>query len=413
MHVPTLLLPALGILAQANPITSRASSWPNTPFTTSGRDMKNSLNETVVYAGVNWPGAADVMIPEGLQYQSISTIMSQIKDLGMNVIRLTYAIEMIDDIYENKDSSLKTAFIQALGETNGTKVLNQVLLNNPSFTENTTRLEVFDAIAAEANTEQIYIHLDNHVSKGSWCCSHTDGNAWFNDTYFNTFNWKRGLAFMATHAAASWPAFTSMSLRNELRTTATGVGDDYISWYENMIAAADAISTASALPLIFFSGLNYDTQLATIINGNDIGNGTKFSLHDHAYANKVVWELHNYANSATNCGDIEGSLRNQGYNAMEGDVAAVNTAPVVLTEFGFDQTSGEESVYAQCLREYLIALPGGPGGWMQWVLSGSYYIREGDQDKDETWGLLNHDWSDWRNQTATDYTKSFVQETLA
>lgn len=104
--------------------------------------MKNSLGETVVYAGVNWPGAADVMIPEGLQYQSVSTIMSKIKDLGMNVIRLTYAIEMIDDIYEDVDSSLKTAFIKALGETNGTEVLKKVLASNPTFTENTTRVEV-------------------------------------------------------------------------------------------------------------------------------------------------------------------------------------------------------------------------------------------------------------------------------
>jgi hypothetical protein len=142
MRIPLLLLSILGVLTQANPITSQASTWPHTPFTTSGRDIKNSLHETVVYAGVNWPGAADVMIPEGLQYQSIHTIMTKIKSLGMNVIRLTYAIEMIDDIYDGKDSSLKTAFIQALGKTNGTKVLKQVLSANPSFTEKTTRLEV-------------------------------------------------------------------------------------------------------------------------------------------------------------------------------------------------------------------------------------------------------------------------------
>ena len=410
MHIPLLLLPVLGALTQASPIISRASSWPNAPFTTSGRDIKNSLNETVTYAGVNWPGAADTMIPEGLQYQSFSTIMTKIKDLGMNVIRLTYAIEMIDDIYENADTSLKTAFIQALGETNGTKVLSQVLTSNPSFTENTTRLEVFDAIAAEAYTQQIYVHLDNHVSKGIWCCGHDDGNAWFGDTYFNVSSWKRGLAFMASHAS-SWPAFTSISLRNELRTTTNGTGDNWVSWYENMIPAADGIYAANDQPLIFFSGLNYDTQLGTIVNGNDIGNGTAFSLHDHAYADKIIWELHNYANSATSCGSIRSSLRNQGYNAMEGG-NVTNKAPVLLTEFGFDQNTASQSVYAQCIKEYLTGLPGGPGGWMQWVISGSYYIRQGEQDKDETWGLLNHDWSEWRNQTAADYTRSFVDATL-
>ena len=179
-----------------------------------------------------------------------------------------------------------------------------------------------------------------------------------------------------------------------------------------MIPAADGIYKANNSPLIFFSGLSYDTQLATIVNGKDIVNGTSFTLSQHAYAKKIVWELHNYQNSATNCDDIKGSLRNQGYNAMEGSAAAVNKAPVLLTEFGFDQNTGSQSVYAQCIKDYLTTLPGGPGGWMQWVVSGSYYIREGGQDRDESWGLLNHNWSNWRNQTAVDYTKSFVKKTL-
>lgn len=122
--------------------TSRDSSWPNAPFHTSGRYMKNALNETVIYAGVNWPGAADVMIPEGLQYQSVSNIVSKIKSLGMNVIRLTYAIEMIDDIYEGGDVSLEDATQIALGAENGTKVLNEILAANPAFSANTTRLQV-------------------------------------------------------------------------------------------------------------------------------------------------------------------------------------------------------------------------------------------------------------------------------
>jgi len=32
--------------------------------------------------------------------------------------------------------------------------------------------------------------------------------------------------------------------------------------------------------------------------------------------------------------------------------------------------------------------PGGPGGWMQWALAGSYYIRSGIQDFEEPWGEL-------------------------
>lgn len=100
-----------------------------------------------------------------------------------------------------------------------------------------------------------------------------------------------------------------------------------------------------------------------------------------------MYELHNYANDATACGDIAGSLYNNGYCAMDlENETCPNKGPVVLTEFGFNQGGGADSVYAQCIRETITGQPGGPGGWMQWVLAGSYYIREGIQDYEETWG---------------------------
>ena len=120
------------------------AAFPNAPFYTDGRWIKDSTGATFTYAGVNWPGAADTMLPEGLQYQSVSSIVSKIKSSGFNIIRLTFAIEMIDQIYENDgtDVPISTAFINALGTKNGTKIFNDVLANNPCFNENTTRLQV-------------------------------------------------------------------------------------------------------------------------------------------------------------------------------------------------------------------------------------------------------------------------------
>lgn len=120
-----------------------AAAWPNTPHVTSGRWVRDATGANITYAGANWPGAADVMIPEGLQYQSVATIVTKIKSLGMNAIRLTYAIQMVDEIYANggKDITLQRAFEQALG-ANATRALNQVLAKNPAFNASTTRLEV-------------------------------------------------------------------------------------------------------------------------------------------------------------------------------------------------------------------------------------------------------------------------------
>jgi hypothetical protein len=122
---------------------ARGQAWPYGPFVASGRWIHDSQGKNVTYAGVNWPGAADVMIPEGLQYASILSIVSGIKSLGMNVIRLTFAIEMIDDVFDNGgDKTVLAAFQKALGTANGSKVFNQVVAKNPSFSSTTTRLQV-------------------------------------------------------------------------------------------------------------------------------------------------------------------------------------------------------------------------------------------------------------------------------
>jgi hypothetical protein len=242
-------------------------------------------------------------------------------------------------------------------------------------------------VAAECNNQGIYVHLDNHISKAMWCCSTTDGNAWFGDTYFDVERWKRGLEYMVQHAS-SWPAFTGIGLRNEFRQPAT-VNPDYPynweTWYTEMVDAAEIVNTANPNALIFLSGLNYDTTLAPIPTAEDLGSGTRFYLSDFPYADRLVLELHNYDTGATSCDNLSGALWNGGFKAHDtSDPAIVNVMPVVLTEFGFaqDETTWQ-SVYATCLRDWI---PEQQAGWMVWTISGSYYIRQGIQDYDDTWG---------------------------
>ena len=136
-------LTALLQCIEAAPTLSTRAAWPDLPFKASGRDILSASGSKVVYAGVNWPGAADAMLPEGLQYSSVADIVGFIKSLGMNVVRLTFAIEMVDDIYEESpDQTLQATLVKALGEQNGTTVLSQILDRNPEFTADMTRLEV-------------------------------------------------------------------------------------------------------------------------------------------------------------------------------------------------------------------------------------------------------------------------------
>ncbi|KAK5630330.1 hypothetical protein RRF57_006045 [Xylaria bambusicola] len=398
------VLSALFSLSLSTEIEPRAS-WPNGPLVTSGRWITDATGAKVTYVGINWPGSLETMIPEGLQYQSIEALVSKIKSLGMNVIRLTYATEMIDQYYDNdeKDITIQQAFVDALGQQDGMAIYEKVVSNNPSFGAETTRLQVFDAIAAECAKQEIYVHLDNHISKAGWCCSPIDGNSWWNDVYFDVNNWGRGLSFMAEHGK-SWPNLMSMSLRNELRISLndTQVASSYNweDWYKYVRQGADAIHAANPDVLIFLSGLDSDKNLTAVVQGAALQLGTAtFNRDDfEGYGdNKLVLELHVYDNilgtPSSDCSEITDRLFNAGFETLTNN--ATNQFPLVVTEFGFPQNeSTATNSYASCLLSYF---PSQHAGWMIWVLGGSYYIREGTQDRDEDWGLLSHDGSSWRS----------------
>jgi endoglucanase len=53
----------------------------------------------------------------------------------------------------------------------------------------------------------------------------------------------------------------------------------------------------------------------------------------------------------------------------------------------------EEQIYKSCTVRYMSERD------MDWSLSalqGNYYYREGQLDVNEAFGLLNHNWTDWR-----------------
>ncbi len=358
---------------------------------------------------------------------------------------------MIDDILDKRsDGQLGTAFVAALGETNGTKVLNAVLDKNKAFTKETTRLEVsicsswyirsvadilkvFDAIALECARQGIYVHLDNHVSKAGWCCKTDDGNAWFGDEFFGTKNWERALGFMADHVShqtckstssisyladldvqgKTWPSFVSMALRNELRPVSGSrdVPVNWDTWYGNMTAGAEAIHRANPDLLIFFSGLYYDTQLRPIFYDGGFRD-IDFDPSKLAYKDKIVLEVHDYDLDETNCTNKRTKLTRDSFAALGPISPKVKTVyPLVMSEWGFSQSPDQYAApFAACLGQFL---PEQRVGWMIWVLIGSYYIREGEQGKDEPWGLLDSTGTKWRcPECITKGIMQMIQNTL-
>ena len=429
--------------------------WPYGPLSTRGRDIVNSRNETIHWAGVNWPSSGETMIPEGLEWSSVEEIISKVADVGFNFIRLTYAIEMVNEVYLRKGSDvpLEVAMINALGYENGTKVTQQIILKNPTWNASTTRFEIWDHLAKTAAEKQIYIHPDVHVGdKAQWCCSHTDGNAWFGDLYFNTTHWLRGLSYVANWAKGHTNV-ASMSLRNELReswnvTSPPGLVYNWETLVGNMSAGADAIHNANPDLLITWSGMQYDQDLSALTSGTNIlmapcykctairdaarREPVIFDLDSHPWANKLVWELHLYSMSEDldtgTCEVIQENLYRNGFNALgisppnncsqspsqldQACLPAIRQTPVILSEFGAAQNGSTlyNDTLQNCLKDFTIS---NNISWAMWSLAGSYRIRSGGQGVPDTWGLTNYDWSGWNYaQGMEDYWQPWIQQTL-
>ncbi|KAI1471882.1 glycoside hydrolase family 5 protein [Daldinia caldariorum] len=417
------------------------SEWPYGPFRTKGRDIVNSRDEAITWAGVNWPMSGETMIPEGLEWKSAEDILDDVVGVGFNFIRMGYAIQMVDEIYDRggDDVPLEVAMIVALGYENGTKVTNDIIAKNPNWTRETTRFEIWSDIASIAASKGVYIHPDVHVGKAQWCCSHTDGNAWFDDVNFSASNWRRGLSYIATWAK-NHPNIVSMSLRNELRESWNRT-DLYYNWETlvgNMSAGADAIHAANRDLLITWSGMQYDEDLSALTTGKNIltapcykctairdahrRDPVYFDLDSHPWADKIVWELHLYPMSEDvdtgTCEAIEAGLYRHGFNALgierpagcevTGDCApAQRLTPVIFSEFGNAQ---DATLYNSTVQSCIRGFTERHGvGWMMWSLAGSYRVRSGVQGLVDTWGLTNADWSAWRDpDTVENYWKPWV-----
>ncbi|KAK2774481.1 cellulase family protein [Colletotrichum kahawae] len=378
------------------------------PLSVIGRHILDAKNETVALVGVNWPGHEQTMLPEGLQFQNISHIVTKIAETGFNSVRLTFATEMVDDIVDKGgDITIKATLEKALGAENGTKVMKQIVSNNPGFSESTKRLEVWNAVAEELACQNIYLHLDNHVSKAGWCCDISDGNGWFGDAYFNTSNWIRGLSFMAEHGKANWKSFSSIGLRNEIRErfsydkppAAPAIEPQtWERWEERMVQGANAIHNANPDVLIFFGGRLGGIDIEAPANGR-YGSEPKwnFSIAELPFKRKFVFELHQYDHGlVTDCEGYYGTLDDWGADVM--NAGQGNMAPLIMSEWGHSQSDADreyEKIFRKCLMGLMVQRS---VGWMVWTIGGSYYIREGKADFEEPWGLLDHTWSDYRGR---------------
>ena len=178
-----------------------------------------------------------------------------------------------------------------------------------------------------------------------------------------------------------------------------------------MTEAANTVHQVAPNALIFFSGLSYDTYIDAIPLGKPL-NGTAgtstanksavFNPDNFAWNNKAVLEIHKYdfENTQDDCDTFTSKWYEKGFQAVDpSNPATKHLFPMVISEWGFihNGTYWNQTTYNRCLIEMVKKWE---VGWMQWELSGSFYLQtrpnrvpQTIQDLDEAWGLLNHNWS--------------------
>ncbi|POS72706.1 cellulase [Diaporthe helianthi] len=384
-------------------LVNSAFTAPNVPLSTTSRWIVDSDGERVKLRCVNWAGHMETNVPEGLHKQSISYLADWIAGQGFNCVRLTYSIDWALDPTKPVADSFRDAAPAAQVSTESMHGLySQALEKNPSLQNATTR-EVFGEVIDQLWDRGVMTILDNHLSRAGWCCNLTDGNGWWDEAagandqisrFFNTAEWLQGLQAVATWSA-SRKGVVGLSLRNEVRqgiVQTVGLGD----WYTLMKKGAQAVHSANPDALVIIGGVNSATDLA---------HNKKDSLDFSEWSGKHVWEFHAYEFTVTfhiNLGLC--SLRKAAWGIFDGFLLKQGkeyTAPLILSEFGVGMSGGPhdglsdaDQSYLSCLTDYMTR---NDADWAVWALQGTYYARNGQTDYDETWGLLDKDWTTWRN----------------
>lgn len=151
--------------------------------------VEESSGKRVKLHCVNWSGHLNAMLGEGLNIIALKDVVAQMKGLGFNCVRYTWATHMFTRYATHKVGD-KLDSLKLHGVRLGLRV------HNPSM-ENITVVEAFDAVVNEFGKQGMMVLADNHVSDPKWCCDDNDGNGFFGDHQFNPNEWLQGLSNVA------------------------------------------------------------------------------------------------------------------------------------------------------------------------------------------------------------------------
>lgn len=331
------------------------------PLHTEGYSILDSAGHPVRLTSVNWYGFDEKeYIAGGLDHAPLAQIIQQIKQIGVNSVRLPWANETLER------NPLPPAY---------------AISANPQF-KNMHAMEIMDAVITALANAHIMVILDNHVSRADWCCSETDGNGlWYNADYPED-HWLADWKAIA-HRYRNQPWVVGADLRNELRSGAVwGGSNPKLDWHVAAERGGKAVLAGNPRLLIMVEGPDYSTNLA----GFD-----KLPVH-LPLPNRLVYSPHAYYDSNHPFSTLE--EMKQGYEALVGYLLHTQPAvPLWIGEFGTCQKL-DCGANSDWFRLFIRLLQQEPRlSWSYWPLNGtqsSGMTRK--YDAMENYGLLSSDY---------------------
>jgi endoglucanase len=344
-----------------------AMAAPAFPLHTQGQWIVDSNGARVRLNAFNWYGAegADFVV-EGLEAQPLTSIVSTIKGLGFNAVRLLWSNQMV--------------------ETNPV-VGNYALTANPSL-EGENALTIFDAVVNALTSQGIMVILDNHMSNAGWCCSTTDNNElWYNTQYPQT-SWVADWQTMAQRYASN-PWVIGADLRNEPRSPATWGGPASTDWHAAAELGGNAVLGVNPNMLIFVEGVNYAGDLSGVASlpvQLNVANRVVYEAHDYGFWYKGFSSYASYVNTIT---------PKWGYL-----VTGSNPQPLWIGEFGTCNSGGtcvnssSESDLGNWFNAMTSYVETNGLDWSYWAINGTTETGNGGGfGAVEGYGVLNTSWN--------------------
>jgi endoglucanase len=361
---------------------------PALPLRTESRWVVDANGARFKLAGVNWYGAESAtLVPDGLALNHRREIAKLIRTLGFNSVRIPWCNEMV-------------ARNPVVDPTR--------VAQNPDLVGKTA-LEVLDAVIEALENEGLVVVLDNHRSRGDWCCDvqHGDG-LWYTEEYPEAVfieHWQ-----LMAERYKTTRSVVGMDLRNELRgqlvpgapascngacvepTTEVPAPEcacEWASWGDTtgynrdwtVVAerVGNAILAIKPEALIIVEGPHWASWL-----------GAGYRHLALSVPQRLVYSAHNYKMSQTftDCPTLKSALEDRfGFVVLEN---RANTTPLWIGEFGIEH-SGTDNPWWQCFTEYLAEKD---LDWAYWPLNGTqgpgYNRTDGAE---EGYGVLNTTWN--------------------